>query len=153
MRRLPALLMTALCASASAAPNYDFTPVTQQIEALVARESLPGAALIVIKDGAPIYETYFGSYAAATNIPIASASKWLSAIAIERLVERGQMHWDDTIVEYFPTAPLATRDITLGQLFSHTAGMQTDDAACLSNRLVSLDACASEILALPLAYA
>jgi len=152
MHRCLALLATALCASAQASPTYDFAPVTQQIQAVVAREALPGAALIVLKDGAPIYETYFGSYDASTNIPIASASKWLSAIAIERLVERGQMHWSDTIEQYFPAAPAATRGITLGQLFSHTAGMQTDDSACLSNRFVSLDSCATEILALPLAY-
>ena len=123
MRRCFALLIAALCSSATAAPDYDFTPVTQQVQALVTRESLDGAALIVIKDGAPIYENYFGGYNAATNIPIASASKWLSAIAIERLVERGQMHWGDTIEQYFPSAPVATRGITLGQLFSHTAGM------------------------------
>ncbi len=152
MRRCFALLAIVSSANTQASPHYDFTPVTQQIEALVVRESLPGAALLVIKDGAPIYETYFGSYDAATNIPIASASKWLSAIAIERLVERGQMAWSDTVEQYFPVAPLATRGITLGQLFSHTAGMQTDDSACLSNRFVSLDACANEILALPLAY-
>ena len=139
-------------AAAQAAPVYDFEGVTAQIQALVQRESLDGAALIVIVDGAPVYEQYFGTYTTATRIPIASASKWLSAIAIERLVERGQMHWTDTVVQYFPAAPADKQAITLGQLFSHTAGMQTDDVPCLDNRFVTLDACAQDILATPLAY-
>ena len=151
MRRLlllPALFTTCCYAQ----PNYDFSPVTQQIQALVQRESLDGAALVVIQNGNVIYETYFGSYTVDTRIPIASASKWLSAIAVERLVDRQQMSWSDTVGHYFPSAPADKQAITLGQLFSHTAGMQTDDSNCLHNRLVSLDSCAQEILALPLAY-
>jgi len=151
MRRL-AFLSTLVATCCNAQPNYDFTPVTQQIQALVQRESLDGASLIVIRNGSVIDEEYFGSYGTDTRIPIASASKWLSAIAVERLVERHQMSWSDTVGHYFPAAPADKQAITLGQLFSHTAGMQTGDADCLHNRIQSLDSCAQEILALPLAY-
>jgi CubicO group peptidase (beta-lactamase class C family) len=136
-----------------AAPVYDFSPVTQQIQALVQRESLSGASLIVIRNGTPIYEQYFGNYTTTTRIPIASASKWLSAIAMERLVEKQQMTWSDTVGQYFPTAPVDKQNITLGQLFSHTSGLPTTDAACIGDHSnYTLDSCAQQILAMTLEY-
>lgn len=138
---------------AAATTVYDFSPVTTQINALLQRESLDGASLIVMRNGATIYEHYFGNYTASTNIPIASASKWLSALTIERLVEQGKLHWSDTVGQYFPNAPAATRAITLGQMFSHTSGITTVDAPCVGDRSTTLDACAQQILALPLLYA
>ncbi len=136
----------------AAAPVYDFSPVTTQISALVQADALDGASLIVMRNGATIYEHYFGSYSASTNIPIASASKWLSALTIQRLVEQGKLHWSDTVGQYFPNAPAATRAITLGQMFSHTSGITTVDASCVGDRGTTLDACAQQILALPLLY-
>src|SRR6516225_6035669 len=148
-----ALAALLLSQGASAAEIYDFSPVTAQIGALVQKDALDGASLIVMRNGATIYEHYFGSYSASTNIPIASASKWLSALTIERLVEQGKLHWSDTVGQYFPSAPAATRAITLGQMFSHTSGITTDDAPCIGDRGTTLDACAQQILALPLIYA
>jgi len=149
-----ALTLFGLSASARAAtPVYDFSAVDAQVQALVARESLDGASLVVMRRGSAIHVQYFGNYAAATNIPIASASKWVSAMAIERLVEQGKMHWSDTVARYLPTAPADKLAITLGQMFSHTSGMRTDDADCVNDRSTTLDACAQQILALPLMYA
>jgi CubicO group peptidase (beta-lactamase class C family) len=149
---LPLILFVA--ADARAALVYDFTPVTQQISALLASHpGISGASLIVVRDGNTIDEEYFGTYISTTRIPIASASKWLSAIAIERVVERGQMNWSDTVGGYFPAAPVDKRTITLGQLFSHTSGLPASDAACVGDASYSLDTCAQQILGLPLAYA
>lgn len=153
MKRLASAFAVMLATAAHAAPTYDFSAVTAQINALVQRDSLDGASLIVMRNGATIYEHYFGGYTAATNIPIASASKWLSALTIERLVEQGRLHWSDTVGQYFPNAPAATRAITLGQMFSHTSGITTNDAPCIGDRGTTLDACAQQILALPLLYA
>jgi CubicO group peptidase (beta-lactamase class C family) len=153
MRLLLSLILL-VAADARAALVYDFTPVTQQINALLSgHPDISGASLIVIRDGVAIDEEYFGSYTPTTRIPIASASKWLSAIAIERLVERGQMSWSDTVGQYFPAAPLDKRTITLGQLFSHTSGLPASDATCVGDASYSLDACAQQILGLDLAYA
>ena len=81
--RLPALLFGLFAAASCRADvAYDFTPVTQQIDALLQRENLGGASLMVIRNGSVIDEEYFGTYKTATRIPIASASKWLSALAI-----------------------------------------------------------------------
>ena len=157
MRVLPLFVSSALVAASAAGaavPAYDFTPVTQQIDDLLtSHPGIGGASLIVIRDGAPIYEQYFGDYTPSTRIPIASASKWLSAIAIERLVERGQMSWSDTVGQYVPGASADKLAITLGQLFSHTAGLPANNAACVGDASYSLDTCAQQILGLDLEYA
>lgn len=154
MRRSACALALLAFASAAAAaqPAYDFSAVDAQVQALVAREALDGASLVVMRRGAAIHVQYFGSYSAGTNIPIASASKWVSAMVLERLVDQGRMRWNDTVAKYFPTAPADTLAITLGQMFSHTSGMRTDDADCVNDRSTTLDACAQQILALPLMY-
>lgn len=148
------LLCSVLGADLHAAPVYDFTPVTQQIDALLlAHPAINGASLIVIRNGAVIDEAYFGNYTASTRIPIASASKWLSAIAIERLVEKHQMNWSDTVGQYFPGVPADKHGITLGQLFSHTSGLPATDAACIGDHAnYTLDTCAQQILGLALQY-
>ena len=78
MRLLPLFLSAAsavVAPAAHAASAYDFAPVTQQIDALLSSHpAISGASLIVIRDGAPIYEEYFGDYTQTTRIPIASAS-------------------------------------------------------------------------------
>src|SRR6185312_10536661 len=97
VRSLP-LLCAFLAGDLQAALVYDFTPVTGQIDGIMqANPSINGASLIVIRNGAVIDEEFFGTYTASTRIPIASASKWLSALAIERLVEKQQMSWSDTV--------------------------------------------------------
>ncbi len=153
MRTLSLFFGLLVTASARAAVIYDFTPVTQQIDAMMQTYSLNGASLIVIRGGAVIYEQYYGSYISTTRIAIASASKWLSALAIERLVEKGQMSWSDTIGQYIPTAPADKLAITLGQLFSHTSGLTQNDDACLGDETnYTLETCTEEILATPLQY-
>lgn len=155
--RLPMTLLAGLFAAAScrAAVVYDFAPVTQQIDAMLQTNAdMNGASLIVLRDGAVIYEDYFGTFTPTTRVTIASASKWLSALTIERLVESGQMSWTDTVGHYLPDAPADKLNITLGQLFSHTSGLTQDDDACLGDHLhFTLAICADEILATPLANA
>ncbi len=153
MRLLPLFFGLLATVSARAAVVYDFTPVTQQIDGLLQRENLGGASLMVIRNGSVIDEEYFGTYTSATRIPIASASKWLSALAIERLVERGTMSWSDTIGKYIPGAPADKLNITLGELFSHTAGFANADAPCLGDETnYTLATCANQILGMSLLY-
>jgi CubicO group peptidase (beta-lactamase class C family) len=154
VRRLLPLATLLIAAHAHAALVYDFTPVTEQINGMMQTyPSINGASLMVIRNGAVIDEEYFGTYASTTRIPIASASKWLSALAIERLVEKQQMSWSDTVGQYFPAAPVDKRNITLGQLFSHTSGLPASDASCLGDHTnYTLDTCAQQILGLTLEY-
>ena len=69
----------ATSAWARPAPAPDFSAVTAYMDAGWPSLNLPGAALLVVKDGKVAYEKYFGAYTPQTVVPIASSSKWLSA--------------------------------------------------------------------------
>jgi CubicO group peptidase (beta-lactamase class C family) len=163
MRRcLSILALTVGLSAQSHAQTYDFRPVTQHINGFVGpdlEDLLPGGSLIVIQNGQSIYKKNFGSFARiAPQVPIASASKWLSALVLQRLVESGKMRWTDTISDYFgtdyPNASLMKGRITLGQLFSHTSGMSVDVATCLEvpYKDMALDDCAKTILSKQLSW-
>lgn len=140
--------LTALlgAAVAQAVPRYDFAPVTAEMQSFVQAYALDGASLRVNKAGNVVYRQAFGQYTLGTRVRIASASKWLSALTLARLVEKGQMRWTDTVGQYFPDAEPAKRPITLEQLFSHTSGLPGGDDSCMSNPLFTLATCANRIL-------
>jgi CubicO group peptidase (beta-lactamase class C family) len=129
---------------------YDFAPISAEMQALVQTYALDGASLRVNKAGEVVYRRAFGGYTLTTQVPIASASKWVSALTIARLVEKGQMRWTDTVGQYFPGVERAKRNITLQQLFSHTSGLSGDADACLSSPFFTLASCANRILQQPL---
>jgi CubicO group peptidase (beta-lactamase class C family) len=146
---------------AAQAQTYDFQPVTDYVNTFVGQSGqypLKGASLVVIQNRKIIYRRGFGSYARVSpTVPIASASKWLSALVLQRLVEEGRMSWNDTVADYFgldyPNADPTKGAITLAQLFSHTSGMTPVSNGCLDfpSRNMSLDDCARSILGAPLA--
>ncbi len=140
-----------LATSAYAKPLYDTRPVDTSMQTLMTAYSLDGSSIRLARGGKVQMENYYGNYGAGTRVPIASASKWLSALVIARLVEKNQMQWNDTIGKWMPDAPANKRDITLAQLFSHTSGLPGNETTgCLSNRFTTLDSCARQILELPL---
>lgn len=144
------LLLGATAAPARAVPLYDFTPVSAEMQSFVQAYSLDGASLRVNKHGNVVYRRAFGGYTLSSRIHIASSSKWLSALTVARLVEKGQMRWTDTVGQYFPTIEASKRPITLAQLFSHTSALPGGDDSCMSNPLYTLATCANRILQEPL---
>lgn len=143
-------LLLGAAGTARAVPIHDFSPVTAEMQSFLTANNLDGASLRVNKHGSVVYRRAFGGYTLGTRIRIASASKWLSALAIARLVEKGQMRWTDTVGQYFPQAPADKAAITLEQLFSHTGGMSPTEDSCMSNPLYTLASCAQQILQKPL---
>ena len=143
------VLAGASCA-AHAVPIYNFAPVTAEMQSFVQTYSLDGASLRVNKAGNVVYRRAFGGYTLGTRIRIASASKWLSALTVARVVEKGQLRWTDTVGQYFPTVEASKRSITLAQLFSHTSALPGGDDFCMSNPLYTLETCANRILQQPL---
>jgi CubicO group peptidase (beta-lactamase class C family) len=127
-----------------------FAPVRTATWQLVDDYDLDGASVRLATTEGEAYRTYAADYGASTRLPLASASKWLSAVTLARLVEKGVLRWDSRVGDYLPDAPAATHDITLDQLFSHTSGMVAGEAGCLSNRQYTLQQCARLILAEPL---
>jgi CubicO group peptidase (beta-lactamase class C family) len=93
--------------------------------------NVPGASLLVIKDGKPLVRRGYGMAnmeqheraAPATNYRLASVSKQFTAAAILLLVEDGKLQLDDSIRHWLPSLPATTDQVTLRQLLSHTGGL------------------------------
>jgi CubicO group peptidase (beta-lactamase class C family) len=92
---------------------------------------VPGASLLVLKDGKPIVRRGYGlanleageRATPATNYRLASVSKQFTAAAILLLAENGRLHLDDPVRRWLPTLPESTSTVTLRQLLTHTGGL------------------------------
>lgn len=150
---LPALLATlllALPAVAQSPPKPDLSSVEAQMRSIVSRYGLQGASLWVSQNGSTVHTGYYGNYGPQTRVAIASASKWVSALVLGRLVDRGTLRWDSTVGEWWPGVAADKRNITLAQLFSHTSGLPGEESGCIANALSTLQACAAQILMGPM---
>ena len=100
-------------------------------------------------DGAGVvhHERYLGSYGANTFVPVASATKAVSAAVIMRLVDDGTLSLDDTVATYMPRySGTQNGAITVRQAFSQTSGLWNDEWPCISSTATTLEACAVDIL-------
>jgi autotransporter-associated beta strand protein len=124
-----ALFLVAACASAGQAQSrFDFSAVTDPItQYLASRPTIAGAGLLIADlDGNAIHEQYWGTYDRHTVVPIASASKWLSAGVIMSLVDQGTLDLDAPVGQMlasFAGRPGGKADMTVRQMFSHTSGL------------------------------
>ena len=103
-------------------PAYDLSPVAGKIQQWVDSGYYTGASIIIAKDNKVIYQHYFGNYAPATVVYIASAGKWLAAATIAAVVDEGKLGWDDPVKKWLPEFTDIKGEATLRQLLSHTAG-------------------------------
>lgn len=93
--------------------------------------TVPGASLLVIRDGQPIVRRAYGladveggiQAMPATNYRLASVTKQFTATAIRRLAEEGKLSLDDRLPRWLPTLPAATGTITIRHLLTHTSGL------------------------------
>ena len=92
---------------------------------------VPGASLLVLKDGEPVVRRGFGrserehgiESGPATNYRLASVSKQFTAAAILLLAQDDALAIDDRLHEWLPSLPHAARAITLRHLLTHTSGL------------------------------
>ena len=143
-------------ARAQSACAYDLTSVTNRIGTAVEQKPLPGASLLLIKDGQTIYEQAFGSYTVNTIVPIASAGKWISASVILSLVDQRRISLDAPVSKYLKNWRGPRGKITIRQLLSHTSGLPgiTDpQPPCLLDTSTTLAACVDQIATVPLVAA
>lgn len=145
------LLLAALAsAPASRAQPSDFSAV----DALV-RSSLPelggGAELLVLQHGAVVFREQYGTWDSTAAVPIASATKWLSAGVLMSLVDEGRLSLDAAAVEYVPSFGGDKAGITVRQLFSHTSGLQRENNAVLNSGTITLAEAADALALVPVA--
>lgn len=93
--------------------------------------AVPGASLLVIRDGQPIVRRAYGladvtdgvKATPATNYRLASVTKQFTATAIRRLAEEGKLRLDDRVRQWLPTLPASADTITIRHLLTHTSGL------------------------------
>ena len=93
---------------------------------------LEGVCLLVGDADGILYEGYFGIYGPETSIPLASASKLISAVAVMTLIDSGAIDPHAPIVEYLPEmfaysrAGLIKPMMTVDEMYSMTSGLSGD---------------------------
>jgi CubicO group peptidase (beta-lactamase class C family) len=118
------------------------------INALVAEQRIPGAVVLLIKNGRVAYEKAYGARDVSSKAPLrstdifrmASQTKAITSVAAMMLWQEGKFQLDDPIDRYLPEfrrltvltkfnaadssyeARPTNRRITVRQLFTHTAG-------------------------------
>lgn len=116
------------------AANVMAQEISAKIDALFKdfdRPDIPGAVVMVIREGKVIYEKGYGlsnieqktPCTTSTNFRLASVSKQFTAASILILVERKKLSLDDRITKFFPEFPAYGIEITVHHLLSHRSGL------------------------------
>ncbi len=99
----------------------------------VFKENEPGAAVLVAKDGKPVFRKSYGMASLELGIAIephmvfrlGSITKQFTAVAILMLYEQGKLDLDDEITQYLPDYPTHAHRITIYHLLNHTSGIKS----------------------------
>jgi len=104
--------------------------VARAVRAEMAKQHIPGLALLVSRNGIPIRAQGFGLASLELNVPVkpetvfqsGSIGKQFTATAVMLLVEEGKIGLDDPLSKYFDSGPSWWDKVTIRELLSHTAG-------------------------------
>ena len=106
--------------------------VDQYVKALANADLFSGAVLVA-KDGKPIYTSVFGEANKDFGVPnkldtkfnLGSMNKMFTSAMIARLVEQGKLSYDDPLSKFVPDFPsaAAAQKIRIKHLLTHTSGL------------------------------
>jgi serine-type D-Ala-D-Ala carboxypeptidase/endopeptidase len=99
-----------------------------------------GGAVLVVHDRTTMHRRTFQGLRGTTRLPVASASKWLTAATLMTLVDQGRVGLDDPVARYLPSFRGEKGTITIRSLLSHTSGLP--DLDCEGDPTTTLAACA-----------
>ncbi len=113
------------------APRGDVEAFAAAAKSEIARADPGNIAFVVIDDGAIAAEHYASRGAAVdrdTQFQVASLSKWVTALGVMTLVEKGTLDLDAPVSRYLKSWSLPPGDfdndgVTVRRLLSHTAGL------------------------------
>lgn len=130
----PPHLMVNFGVDAPAAKNAHFRNL-EELDAYLQAETAANrfsGAVLVAKNGQPLYQKAFGLASKRYNAPnridtkfnIGSINKEFTATAIAQLQEKGKLNLDDPIAKYLPDYPKEVAEkVTIRQLLRHESGM------------------------------
>ncbi len=95
-------------------------------------DGMPGAAVMVIRDGEQILARNYGLASVEDGIPVqpgtnfrlASVTKQFTATSVLMLAEQGKLSLDDSIRAHFPEFPEFANGITIRHMLQHTSGLE-----------------------------
>jgi len=104
--------------------------VDAYVHSEMARQRIPGLALLVSRSGQVIRAQGYGLANVELHVPVqpvtifqsGSVGKQFTATAVMMLVEEGKISLEDSLTKYFPDAPATWKQVTIRELLSHTAG-------------------------------
>ncbi|NOT33725.1 MAG: serine hydrolase [Candidatus Eisenbacteria bacterium] len=108
--------------------------IVQRLDALLVPlfpADQPGAAILVARNGKPIYRRAFGLANLESKTPVrpemefrlASVTKQFTSALVMQLVEQGKLDLDADVTRYLPDFPTHGERITIQHLLTHTAGL------------------------------
>jgi CubicO group peptidase (beta-lactamase class C family) len=139
MRRIAVLFALLFAPAQLHAADFDPKPIDEVVEKAMKEFGVPGASVVIVRDGEVIYLKGFGvrekgkdeKVTPDTVFPIASCTKAFTATALAMLDEEGKLKWDDKVrehLDYFRLSDeLADREVTLRDLLCHRTGMPRHD--------------------------
>ena len=129
MRLTTTLLLMTILPWATATAGDGATEAAARLQRYTS--DVPGAALLVLRDGEPLLRRTVGlaDVAAgtlvtpATHFRLASVSKQFTAAAVLLLAEDGRLRLDDPVRRWLPELPASADGVSLHHLLSHTSGL------------------------------
>jgi len=85
-------------------------------------DGVSGITVLVFLRGQLLYRVDEGRIAPGAQLPVASASKWMAAALVMKVVEEGKLSLDEPIGRRLPEFTGAAAGITLRQILSFTSG-------------------------------
>ncbi|MGH8184109.1 MAG: serine hydrolase domain-containing protein [Rhodanobacteraceae bacterium] len=108
-------------------------PQQAEVDALMSRYSgdVPGASLLVVKDGKPLIERGYGyanleqhiKASPASDYRLASVTKQFTAACILLLKQDGKLKLSEPIRKWLPELPPSDAAITISNLLTHSSGL------------------------------
>ena len=134
----PTSLPTASPSSVGMSP-VQLAYIDQAVEAEIAKKQLPGAVVLVGRQGKVVWRRAYGNRALEPNVEamtpdtifdLASLTKVMAtATSVMILVERGMIRLGDPVARYIPEfADAGKKNITVEQLLVHRSGLMPDNA-------------------------
>lgn len=133
-RRLMRLCLAAMAllttAAAEAPVRYNLTAIDQELERQCAEGLFAGVVVIRVR-GKDIYDRSCGmadivngiANSRQTRFKIYSTSKFVTALAVMRLVEQGKLSLDHPVSTYVKDVPAEWSNVTIRQLLNHSSGI------------------------------
>jgi len=124
----------ALAQEAGAGSSVAEQDLASRIDTAIApffKADMPGATVIVVKDGKPVLRRAYGMADTTKGVKmrpemalrLGSITKQFTSTAILMLVEEGRLSLDDDITKHLPAFPAKGKKITIEHLLTHTSGI------------------------------